>query len=428
MIRARHLVLFAVLFTALIWPASSGPVLSSSSSCPEIVQQAWSTTEIVCEVVERNQACYGHIRLEAQPQPYVTRFQFDTEGQVVPVADLLSLRLSTMDTSAGTWGVALMKLQAGLPDNQPTQNVTLILFGDVALRNAEPATVQLPVQPVESIGSMNVRAFPSTQAAILGVFGIGEELQATGRLSDGSWLRVEWPETGGGGWVYAGLVTSTGDLDSLPVIEAGAPAYGPLQAFTFQSAADDAQCSEAANSGMIIQTPEGAGKVTFLINEISIQLGSTLYFQAQPGGFLTASVLEGAATITAFDTARMATAGSQITVPLGEDGQVAGPPNDPQSYDMAAFHGMPLGMLERAITIHAPLTAEELAALLEAQPEFPPGILDNPGLDGAIPPGLIDNPGVGDSLPPGLIDNPGLGDSLPPGQGGNPPGQDKKDK
>jgi len=167
--------------------------------------------------------------------------------------------------------------------------------------------------------------------------------------------------------VYAGLITSTGDLDSLPVIEAGAPAYGPLQAFTFQSGADDAQCSEAANSGMVIQTPEGVGKVTFLINEISVQLGSTLYFQAQPGGFLTASVLEGSATITAFDTVRTATAGSQITVPLSADGLVSGPPNDPVSYDLALFQGLPLAMLERAITIHEPLTPQETESVTTPQ-------------------------------------------------------------
>ena len=424
MIHFRRIVWFAFLLGLLMWPASSAPVHSSSSTCPEIVQEAWSTTASVCQLIGRNQACYGHIRLDARPQPYVARFAFDEEGQVVSVADLLSLRMSAMDVSMGTWGVALLKLQSNLPDAQPDKNVSMILFGDVAIQNAATPTVEVPVQPVSSIGSMNVRVFPSTQAAILGAFNSDEVLQATGRLSDGSWLRTKWPQTGGDGWVYAGLITSTGDLDSLPAIEAGTPYYGPLQAFYFQSASDDAQCSEAANSGMIIQTPEGVGKVTFLIDEISVQLGSTLYFQAQPGGNLTISVLEGSATVSAFGTTRTAIAGSQITVPLGEDGRASGVPNVPQTYDLAAFQGLPLPLLERDIAINPPLTPDELEALLAEQPDenLPPGIIDNPGLDGAIPPGL------GGDVPPGLIDNPGLGDSVPPGQGGSPPGQDKKDK
>ncbi len=422
--RLRRIVWFAFLLGLLTWPASTAQVHSSSSTCPEIVQEAWSTTSSVCQLVGRNQACYGHIRLDAQPQPYVTRFAFDEEGQVVPVADLLSLRVSAMDMSLGTWGVALLKLQSNLPDSQPDKNVSMILFGDVSIENAATPTVEVPVQPVGSIGAMNVRVFPSTQAAILGAFSSDEVLQATGRLSDGSWLRIKWPKTGGDGWVYAGLVISTGNLDSLPVIDAGTPYYGPLQAFYFQSAPDDAQCSEAANSGMIIQTPEGVGKVTFLIDEISVQLGSTLHFQAQPGGDMAISVLEGSATVSAFGTTRMARAGSQIMVPLGQDGRASGPPDMPQTYDVNEFQGLPLDLLERTIAINPPLTSEEMDILLAEQPNegLPPGLINNPGLDGALP------PGHGGDTPPGLIDNPGLGDSVPPGQGGSPPGQDKKDK
>jgi hypothetical protein len=41
-----------------------------------------------------------------------------------------------MDEANNTWGVVLMQLQADIPDTLPGQNVTFILYGDVAIQNA----------------------------------------------------------------------------------------------------------------------------------------------------------------------------------------------------------------------------------------------------------------------------------------------------
>lgn len=109
---------------------------AAQADCPAIVEQALNTVDTFCQTAGRNQACYGNLALQAEPQPGVRAFRFEQVGDMVNVADLQSLRLSPMDEETGAWGVALMRLQANLPETLPGQNVTFLLFGDVEIVNA----------------------------------------------------------------------------------------------------------------------------------------------------------------------------------------------------------------------------------------------------------------------------------------------------
>jgi hypothetical protein len=128
------------------------PVVAlAQADCPEIVQTALDSADQFCAATGRNQACYGHFALTAEPQPEVENFTFADSGDIVDVAAVQSMRLNPLDEASGQWGVALMNLQANLPDTLPGQNVTFLLFGDVELTNAvsadDPATAELrPMQ------------------------------------------------------------------------------------------------------------------------------------------------------------------------------------------------------------------------------------------------------------------------------------------
>src|SRR5215470_6617299 len=102
------------------------PVVAATdfSNCSELVQTALEATNNVCDATSRNSACYGHVKLQAEPQPGFGPFKFDAAGDKVSVAHLNSLSLSPMDMTTGTWGVALLRLQADIPDDKP-QNVNL---------------------------------------------------------------------------------------------------------------------------------------------------------------------------------------------------------------------------------------------------------------------------------------------------------------
>jgi len=120
-------------------------IAQEESACSIIVPEVIATLSDLCADTERNQVCYGNLTLVAEPQPDVTDLQFDSPGDIEDVVKIHSLTLSPLDEDVPEWGVALMKLQANLPDVMPGQNVTVLLFGDVELINAvEPENTEQP--------------------------------------------------------------------------------------------------------------------------------------------------------------------------------------------------------------------------------------------------------------------------------------------
>jgi hypothetical protein len=356
--------LFLLLIVSLaLW--SLPAVYAQDDVCPAIVSDALNAVDDACSSTGRNQACYGNILLDAIPQPGVTQLAFDQIGDIVDLGLLEALRLSAMNINAGEWGVALMRLQANLPDTLPGQNVTFLLFGDVQIENA--GEQPLPTLEIAATGSINVRAGPSTNHAIVSSLSTNQTLDTNGRNDAGDWLRVEL-EDEQTGWVFASLVTVDGDVDTLDVVSADdepGAAYGPMQAFYFQSGIGDSACVEAPDSGILIQTPHGAGSVDLLVNEVSIRLGSTAYLQAQPGDYMTVSVIEGRARIEALGTAVTAPAGTRVRVPLDGDGIASGEPERLEAYVEAELAALPVGLgVFDPVEVAPALTEAEIEELL----------------------------------------------------------------
>src|SRR5664279_4608565 len=181
--------------------------LAQDTTCSALVQQALGDVQQGCASTGRNQACYGYVSLQATPRTGVTDFNFAKAGDLANVADLDNLRLSALDSANNTWGIALMKLQANLPDTLPGQNVTFLMFGDVQIQNAvAPGTQQATVQ-LTAKGNANVRSTPSTSGAVAGSLVKGDTITANGRTQDSTWLRIQIPSSSALGWVFANLVT-----------------------------------------------------------------------------------------------------------------------------------------------------------------------------------------------------------------------------
>lgn len=111
-------------------------VSAQSVTCPLIVEQALTVADDACQDLGRNQACYGNIYLEAQPQGNVPALQFDQVGDIVDLQNIESIQLSALDEEQGHWGISILRVQANIPDTLPGQNVTFVLFGDVSIRSA----------------------------------------------------------------------------------------------------------------------------------------------------------------------------------------------------------------------------------------------------------------------------------------------------
>jgi hypothetical protein len=245
---------------------ADGPL---AATCPTIVQTALETTDSACEDTGRNQACYGNVRLEVEAREGVAPFTFEQQGDRVDLAAVRSLMLSSMNESTREWGVALMKLQADLPDTLPGQNVTFLLFGDVEIENA---------------------------------------------VDDGD-------------------------------------SRNPMQAFRFQTGIGDSVCSNAPDSGILIQTPEGAGRVMLTANGVDITLSSTAYLQAEAGHEMVINLLEGQAEVEAQGVVEVVTAGQQVSVPIDTNLQAAGPPGTSHPYNLPTLQALPVSHLEQTVTI-----------------------------------------------------------------------------
>lgn len=255
------------------------PITSAQGDCPALVEQALAAVGQMCQSTGRNQACYGNIKIDTEPQPGADDFRFEVVGDTVNVADIQQMILSGMNEASSEWGVALLRLQTSIPGTLPGQNVTFLLFGDVALAPDESVT--------------------------------------------------------------------------------DAP---PLSAFLLRTGINDAPCEEAPESGLLVQTPDGVSEVTFSINGVEVQMGSTVLFKNDSEGAMSVSTLEGLALAGAGTEAQFIVPGTWASVPVGNNGRAAGDIERPRSYQgrVQALQSLPVRALQRQITVAPPLTEEQL--------------------------------------------------------------------
>jgi hypothetical protein len=120
------------------------------------------------------------------------------------------------------------------------------------------------------------------------------------------------------------------------------------------------------------------------VNEVSIELGSTAYLQAEPGGEMAVSVVDGGASVSAQGVTIETPAGSQTTIPLDEDGLADGPPTDPQPYDGVLLESLPVLLLTEEIAIAPPIeddvSSGDVPELIDGQWEF--GLASLEGCEG----------------------------------------------
>ncbi len=329
-------------------------VVAQGLECSALVKQALDATDDVCSDTDRNQACYGHVRLEAEPQTPNMTFNFSQVGDKVDVAQIGTLRLSPLNVQNEEWGVALLKVQADISADNPDENVTLLVFGDVELNNAVDETVLVDVSVIGGRNA-NVRRQPSNRAFVIGTISPGEIVKARGRLENSSWLYVDL-SNGVSGWIRSSLVGSAEDLEQLRVLDPALVSYGPMQAFFMENGTNQSSCQETPNDGVLIQTPEGVAQVRLWINEVKIRLGSTAFIQSQPDQRkMVVKTLEGEAHVEALGVEQVAVAGTSVTVRLDENSAPVAPPSEPQAYDMNGVQNLPVENLERQITIAPPL-------------------------------------------------------------------------
>jgi hypothetical protein len=329
--------------------------LTQDGECTTFVKQALAATDKVCTDTGRNEACYGHISLDAQPQAQDSSFKFDAVGDKVDVARVSRLRLSPMDVKTDVWGVALLKVQADIPNSMPNTNVSVLVFGDVELENAIPDPVFVDAV-VAGPSNANIRRQPSNRAFVISSLTPTTKVQAKGQSKDGAWLYVGLPGGQGSGWVRRSLMKSAEDLTKLKELDPSLTSYGPMQAFYLQNGKHQTTCQNVPNDGILIQTPEGVAQVQLWINEVKIKLGSTAFIQASADTkTMSVTTLEGAAHVEAMGVEQVAVQGTTVTVQVDENLKPVAPPSQPKAYNLNEVKNLPVQSLERQVTAAPPL-------------------------------------------------------------------------
>ncbi|MBZ0288351.1 MAG: hypothetical protein K8I30_12110 [Anaerolineae bacterium] len=139
--------------------------------------------------------------------------------------------------------------------------------------------------------------------------------------------------------------------------------YQPMQAFALKTGDAESGCTDITENGLIIQTPEGVGRVTLWINDVRVRVGSTVLFEAQPGNELIVSTFEGHAEVEAMGQTQEATAGMRVRVPLDADMNPTGAPTAPEAFDAP---GIGLGDFTQVTTSYTDGTVAELIPVSEA--------------------------------------------------------------
>lgn len=364
--RDRLVLMLGMMVGAAALAPITGPVMAQGGdSCPALIDSALAAAGEYCNETGRNEACYGHFMLTAEAQPDAVDFSFETAGDTVDVAALRSLQGSPLDPASGEWGVALLRLQPDLPDLLPGQAITLLLLGDSSLTDAGQAPAGAATE-VRTLDGVNVRRGPSASDDRIGLLYAGERVTADGRLADGSWVRIVFGTAGTSGWVAADYLD--GPLDDLPVVthDGASAAASAMQAVYFETGFGAPACRQAPPDGLLVQTPGGVGPIALRVNEVTVELGSTAFIQAQANGEMVVSTLDGAARLAAFGIAQDAPAGTQVRIPLDAELRAAGPPEPPEPFDATVIATLvdPLILLPDRIAIPAPLSQADIDALL----------------------------------------------------------------
>jgi len=329
----------------------SVPVLSQST-CDATVNTALERVSGICDETEGNELCYGNTMVTITTADDRAS-SFNTEGDIVPISDVKTIYTSAYQADDDIWGIAVMKALANVPNSLPGASVTFVLYGEVGLENTvnEPVTVPATVNTTG-----NVRSDASTTASIVMSLPTSTEVRATGRNADSTWVAIEYD--GMSGWIFGDLLDVSANLDMLAILET-TESTAPMQVVYLETGIGQTDCNSLPPAGVLIQTPAQASPFRFVINEVAIELGSTAFVQAIRDDQLIVYLLEGQATLSAFDETITIPQGAVATVPL-DDLSASGPPTTPEPYDEATLEALPLILLPEAIEISQATTSSRI--------------------------------------------------------------------
>jgi len=95
-----------------------------------LIEEALTATDENCSSLDRHMACYGHNQVEAAFLSNMADDYFVEPADLAHVTELATIATAGLNEDENIWGVAVMNLQANIPNTLPGQNVRFVLMGD----------------------------------------------------------------------------------------------------------------------------------------------------------------------------------------------------------------------------------------------------------------------------------------------------------
>lgn len=129
--------LMMVVFLLLVGTVAAAQ--AQTDDCPQIVEQALDAVGTLCNPLDRNSVCYGSSIVESTTvlQPAPQNF-FAAPGDRAELVAFREIHPQPLDPIDQTFGVAVMNVQADVPNTLPGQAVIFLLMGDARLTNEVP--------------------------------------------------------------------------------------------------------------------------------------------------------------------------------------------------------------------------------------------------------------------------------------------------
>lgn len=288
----------------------------NAQECAALVKVELETLARVCADSAGNSACLRAMASVTDVDGSNT--VVDPPGTIQSLDKIESIATIVLDSTENSMGTTLLNVHANVPLALSKTGLRYLMIGEVTVTNATPAaSAFVPAEAVlvTALVPANLRAAPSTDAAVVNGAQPGTEMAAFGLNSSREWARVLVNDTGA--WVSRQIISAQGDLDALPVLTGSENSV--MQAFTLQTGVDNADCNDATPSFLMVQGPE-AFRSRITANGIDIDFAGTILLRTLPDNTLQLIVLDGSAASDGLSVA----AGFTMSIALGADSQVAG--------------------------------------------------------------------------------------------------------
>ncbi len=289
--RLAVMVLMMIGMSVLLQPAQAQ---TSNPACPALVELALSQVGNNCADLGHNSACYGFNKLSASFNQSVDPNFFTRPADRADLATFQTIQTAPLNLGLGQWGIAVMNVQANVPNTLPGQAVTFLLLGDSDIENAVEASGDT-VQTVTVIlqATTDLRSGAQAGSDVLGNLAAGTVVDANAISQDGSAIRLVTDS--GGGWVNREAVNPNPTLDKLPKVKPNSDS--PMQSFYFRTRpGGNLDCAQTP-SVLTIQSPQHI-KVNLTANGADIEMGSLITLQVLADGVtMQLTTLEGQAIV-----------------------------------------------------------------------------------------------------------------------------------